>query len=53
MPDVDFVDTEDVAWATGEDVEFEGARVRTTLQFNFLFDNGDRIMEFDNEHRSL
>ena len=47
MPDVDFVDTEDVEWATGEDVAFDGTYVATTSRIIFLFDNDDRLFKLE------
>lgn len=53
MPDIDFISTEDVAWATGEDVAFAGTPVMTTLRYNFLFDSRPRGLLFDSGNKAL
>ena len=53
MPDVDFINTEDVDWATGEDVAFDGTYVATTPMFIFLFDDSDAVLDFDNDDRLM
>ena len=49
--DVVFQDTEDVAWAVGQDVEFAGQILILGGRRVFIFDNTRRTFSFDNARR--